>query len=209
MLRQLILASASPRRRQLLEQVGYSFHVHPVDVEENISHNLPAMDVPLTLAALKAEAAAEQLQGRDGVVLTADTVVILDNKVLGKPASEAEAYAYLEALSGRVHYVITGFVVRDLKTGKEIKDRELTRVVFRILSEEEIKAYVATGEPMDKAGAYAIQGKGALLVERIEGCYYNVVGLPLPRVALALKEFGFAPFATGEEKSARPVSDND
>ena len=140
------------------------------------------------LARAKAQAAADKVSS--GVIIAADTVVVLDDEVLGKPRDESEAAAILARLSGRRHQVITGVCIIDRESERLLTVSEITRVYLRTLSTEEIAAYVSTGEPLDKAGAYGIQGLGALLVERIEGCYYNVVGLPLFRLNLMLKEVG-------------------
>jgi nucleoside triphosphate pyrophosphatase len=175
----LVLASASPRRRALLEQVGLCFEVRPVEDAEDTA---PANDAPAEHARKSAETKAVAASRADpGVlVLGADTVVALDGRVLGKPRDEAEAVTMLAALSGREHEVHTG-VAMGYGGRVLLADVVTTRVRFRRLSPEEIADYVRSGEPMDKAGAYGIQGRGALLVAGIEGCYSNVVGLPLSR----------------------------
>jgi len=181
--RPLILASASPRRAELLRQVGIAFEVRVSDAPEDAG--LPGAgpaEVAEAHARQKALAVAARAPGR--LVLGADTVVVLDGRVLGKPESAGEAREMLHALSGREHEVITGVAIA---LGAGTRPRLLalehvsTRVRFRDLSDEQIETYVASGEPMDKAGAYGIQGRGALLVDEIEGCYFNVVGLPLSR----------------------------
>ncbi len=188
----LVLASASPRRRELLAQVGYRFDVRPAHIPED---PLPGEDpiVYVTrLAREKAEAVFRELvndeesekcrpDGQSSLaVLGADTTVTLDNAILGKPENAADAARMLRLLSGRTHRVITGVAVATAE-GTEVA-AEATAVRFLTLSEEEISAYVASGEPMDKAGAYAIQGRAARWIPRIEGCYFNVVGLPLALV---------------------------
>ena len=186
----LILASGSPRRRQLLEQVGLTFAVRSSDVDESVSPGLTPAQVVESLSARKGEAVAAEAAPGD-LVLSADTVVALDGAILGKPRDRAEAEAMLTALSGRTHQVYTGVTL--LQDGRRLTEHEVTAVTFRPLSPGEIAAYVSTGEPMDKAGAYGIQGLGALLVERLEGDYFNVMGLPLCRLGEMLAQFGVRP----------------
>jgi septum formation protein len=185
----LILASASPRRRELLTQVGVSFVIEVSDVEEVLDDTLsPELQVQ-SLALQKAQAVAAQ--HKDGLVLGADTVVVDAGSLLGKPQNTEEAAEMLRSLSGKWHQVMTAVVLVDANDTKhEWTSVEITNVKFRDLTEDDIAAYVATGESMDKAGAYGIQGYGALLVERIEGCYNNVVGLPLQLVAKGLRNWG-------------------
>jgi septum formation protein len=185
----LVLASASPRRRELLTQVGYRFQVHPAHIPED---PLPGEDpiVYVTrLAREKAEAVFRELttsspkpekNEQSIVVLGADTTVTLDNAILGKPEDAADAARILRLLSGRTHRVITGVALVTAK-GAEVA-AEATAVRFLALSDRDIAEYIATGEPMDKAGAYAIQGRAARWIPRIEGCYFNVMGLPLSLV---------------------------
>lgn len=184
----LILASASPRRKALLDSIGVSFKVQPARVPEAWDDSSDSEEVARDLALRKARAVAA-LQA-EGLVVGADTLVCLDGVILGKPRSESEATSMLQRLSGKTHSVVTGVAVVDSRSGREEVAAEVTRVTFRTLSPAEIERYVATGEPMDKAGAYGIQGVGALLVARIEGCYPNVVGLPLVRLAELLSRFG-------------------
>ncbi|HJC40630.1 MAG TPA: septum formation inhibitor Maf [Candidatus Intestinimonas pullistercoris] len=186
----LILASGSPRRRQLLEQIGLTFVVRSSDVDESVSPGLTPAQVVESLSARKGEAVAAEAAPGD-LVLSADTVVALDGAILGKPRDRAEAEAMLTALSGRTHQVYTGVTL--LQDGRRLTGHEVTAVTFRPLSPGEIAAYVSTGEPMDKAGAYGIQGLGALLVERLEGDYFNVMGLPLCRLGEMLAQFGVRP----------------
>ena len=185
----LILASASPRRRELLTQVGVSFEIEVSDVEEVLDDSLsPELQVQ-SIALQKARAVAGQRKA--GLVLGADTVVVDNNVLLGKPRSTEEAVAMLRSLSGKWHQVMTAVALVDAGDTQHIwTSVEITNVKFRDLTEDDIAAYVATGESMDKAGAYGIQGYGALLVERIEGCYNNVVGLPLQLVAKGLRNWG-------------------
>lgn len=177
---QLVLASASPRRSALLSQIGLTFEVRPSDVVEpphNIHSNNPASEVTQKLALLKATAVAQHFD--DAIVIGADTLVSLDGKLLGKPTDDAEAFEMLTHLSGACHEVVTGVALVDTGTGRKIVWAEATQVYFRELQSTEITAYIASGETSDKAGAYGIQGRGAAFVRRIEGCYFNVVGLPL------------------------------
>jgi septum formation protein len=188
----LILASASPRRRELLAQAGYTFHVFPAHIPE---HRHPAeapIEFAKRLALEKAEAIfrdKERDLGDDPdplVVLGADTIVVLGDEVLGKPVDETDAARMLRLLSGRTHDVITGVAVAT-SSGLRVT-AETTRVTMDPISEEEIREYVASGEPMDKAGAYAIQGLAGRWIPRIEGCYFNVVGLPLATVKKMLNK---------------------
>ncbi len=186
--RPLVLASGSPRRIGLLREAGLPFEVveAPPETEGRVDPSLPPGDAAERRALAKASWAAE---GRPGTfVLGADTVVVLGGEVLGKPRDAQDARRMIERLSGRTHEVITGFAL--VGDGVRRLARVETRVRFRPLDAEAIARYVATGEPMDKAGAYAIQGGGGGLVDRVEGSYTNVVGLPLPEVLAALAECG-------------------
>ena len=184
----IILASASPRRRELLERIGITgFTVAAPNVDESVHPGLSPADLVETLSLRKARAAAENF-GPDELILAADTVVALDAAVLGKPRDEDDAFAMLSALSGREHRVCTGVTV--LRNGRAVTEHEITDVAFRALSPDEIWGYIATGEPMDKAGAYGIQGVGALLVSGIRGDYSNVMGLPVFRLGQILRGFG-------------------
>jgi len=184
----IILASGSPRRRDLLAQIGLDFEVVPSNYDEVIEKNLPFGQLVCKLAEHKVMDVAKKYTG--GIIIGADTIVVLDNKILGKPSSKKEAMDMLSMLSGQWHSVFTGLFVLDAKSGKSQKDYEESRVKFKEISPREIENYVNTGEPLDKAGAYGIQEKGALLVEKIEGCYYNIVGLPLFKLSLILANFG-------------------
>jgi septum formation protein len=172
----LVLASQSPRRAELLRNAGFRFDVRVRPVEEVRRTGEAPRDYATRLAREKANAAWE---GREEIVLGADTIVLLGEDVLEKPADEEDARTMLAALSGREHTVVTGICLRHPR-GENV-DCESTRVWFSRLDHAEIAAYVASGEPMDKAGAYAIQGLASKFVERIEGCYFNVMGLPVPR----------------------------
>jgi septum formation protein len=186
----LVLASASPRRRELLAQAGFTFEVHPAHVPEEPNHGEDPIAYVTRLAREKAQAVFNQLAANPDtaaklVVLGADTTVTLDNHILGKPEDAADAARMLCLLSGRTHRVITGVAV--VTADRTEVAAEVTGVTFLTLSDEEITAYVATGEPLDKAGAYAIQGRAARWIPRIEGDYFNVVGLPLALVSTLLE----------------------
>jgi septum formation protein len=199
----LVLASASPRRRELLAQTGFTFEVHPAHIPENPRPNEDPIAYVVRLAREKAEAVFNQLTelGAPGlasetwettnpnrqslVVLGADTTVTLDKTILGKPEDAADAARMLRMLSGRTHRVITGVAV--VTAERTEVAAEVTAVKFLALSDDEIAAYIATGEPMDKAGAYAIQGRAAKWIPRIEGDYFNVVGLPIALVSTLLE----------------------
>lgn len=185
---QIVLASGSPRRRELLERIGLTdFVVRVPEVEESFPGGLPPQEVVSYISREKAEAAA-RLCGPGDIVITADTMVFLDDQRLGKPRDEAHALEMLTALQGRRHTVCTGVTL--LQGAKRLTQSESTDVFFRSATEEELRRYIATGEPMDKAGAYGVQGRGALLVERLEGDFFNVMGLPVLRLARMLESFG-------------------
>ena len=183
----IVLASQSPRRRQLLGQMGLEFTTQSPEIDESAFHGRDARDLVETLSREKARWVARQ-QTPDTLVIGADTVVVLDGAILGKPRDGAEAEAMLAALSGRDHQVFTGVTL--CQGDRILTQAEETQVTFRPLTGQEIRQYVSTGEPMDKAGAYGIQGLGALLVQRLEGDYFNVMGLPLCRLGRMLRAFG-------------------
>nr|WP_321365734.1 Maf family protein [uncultured Desulfuromusa sp.] len=187
---QLILASASPRRRELLRQIGLEFQVVPSRAEEQILPNETPEEHVIRLSLDKATEVAnrDHISGR--WFIGSDTIVLCDNRILGKPENEAHAATMLKQLSGRQHQVLSGYAVIDRQTGKQRAEAVSTRVWFRQLTDVEITGYIATGEPADKAGAYAIQGLGICFVSKIEGSYTNVVGLPLCKLTLAMKELG-------------------
>ena len=190
----IVLASQSPRRRELLERLGLPFRTLVPDIDERMDRPLPPAELVAVISAEKARA-AQALAGPEAIVIAADTVVALDGAVLGKPAGGADAARMLSALAGRTHHVYTGLTVL---RGERVRTvSEETAVTFRPLTEQEIAAYVRTGEPLDKAGAYGIQGYGALLVEGIQGDYYNVMGLPVCRLGLLLGELGVDCLAPG------------
>jgi len=184
----IVLASASPRRAELLESAGIIFTVVPGDMDETpLPAEEPVAHV-LRLAKGKAAEVAARAEGR--FFIGADTIVLCDGEIMGKPCDNADAVRMLRKLSGRVHQVITGFALLDRSSGKVISRSVGTDVKFKTLTDAEIAAYAATGCPLDKAGAYAIQGGAAYMVERIDGSYTNVVGLPLCEVVEALREVG-------------------
>ena len=184
----IILASNSPRRRELLTQIGLAFAVAPSDVDERLLPGEAPKDYAERLALEKARSASER--AGQAIVIAADTIVVVDRTVLGKPSDAEDARRMLMELSGREHEVVTALAVMDAATGRSSVRTSITRVWFRALTKREIDAYVATSEPLDKAGAYGIQERGALLVDRIEGCYSNVVGLPLSLLGEMLRDFG-------------------
>jgi nucleoside triphosphate pyrophosphatase len=188
----LILASASPRRSEILRNAGLQFEIRKTDVDESRLAHEPPGDYVRRLALSKALSAAAKYRELDNeaVVLGADTVVVVDADILGKPASQDDARSMLRRLSGRIHEVHTGLALLRTPGAERRVVEEITRVHFASLSEQEIEAYIATGEPFDKAGAYAIQGIGGRYVTRIEGCYFNVMGLPLAKLWLLLRELG-------------------
>lgn len=190
---QLILASSSPRRQELLRQIGIPFVVEVPEVDEHAVHAESPAELVERLALRKARAVAARHP--DALVLGADTIVVVDGEVLGKPADRAEAEAMLGRLSGRPHQVLTGVAV--VRGPEEQVAHEETVVRFAPLTREQIRWYVETGEPMDKAGAYGIQGRAAALIASISGDYYNVVGLPLHRTVQMLAQFGYPIFTGG------------
>ena len=194
----IILASQSPRRRQLLGQIGLTdFDILVPDADESYDPSLTPQEIVLSISRKKAEAARTLAGDSDAVILAADTMVFLDGLRLGKPHSEAEAFEMLSALSGREHLVGTGVTVC---RGDRLETRpETTAVRFADLTEEDIRRYIATGEPMDKAGAYGIQGLAALFVTGIAGDYFNVMGLPLHLVGEMLRSFGVELLSGGAE----------
>ena len=183
----IILASQSPRRRELLGQMGLKgFKITSPDVDETVDENLHPSMVVEELSLRKAKAVAAHAD-QDDLIIAADTVVALEGTVLGKPSDEGDAFTMLSALSGNRHYVYTGVTV--IQGDKTVTQHEVTTVTFRDVEPEEIDNYIATGEPMDKAGAYGIQGLGSLFISGIDGDYFNVMGLPIYRLGRILAEF--------------------
>jgi septum formation protein len=207
----LILASASPRRRELLAQAGLEFVVEPADIDETPLPNEAASAYVQRVATEKAQAVCAARRARDAepfIVLAADTAVVLPDSsgesrtILGKPLHAADAERMLALLSGRTHAVMTGVAaVSSSRPGRTVADVEITHVTLNVMTPLEIEDYVATGEPLDKAGAYAIQGYAARWIPRIEGDYFNVVGLPIARVIALLADAGQEPVAQGNVKS--------
>ncbi len=186
-MKKIVLASASPRRKELLEKLGIPFQVEASEFSESAVQNLTPVETVKFLSLEKARMVSKKYP--DALIIAADTIGVLDGKIIGKPDGAGDAVRMLRELSGRTHKVITGFTIMDSGTGKTLTRTVATEVTFRKLSRREIEAYVATGEPLDKAGAYAIQGLGAVLVKEIKGDYYNVMGLPLGALSAALKRF--------------------
>ena len=189
----IILASGSPRRKELLAQAGFDFEVEVSNADENVAEESPTEMVE-ELAARKAEAVVNLHNKKEDkcLVIGADTIVVLDGKILGKPSDEADARAMLASLSGRTHQVYTGVALFSVKEGiieKKTTFHECTDVTMVSMTEKEIADYVASGDPMDKAGAYGIQGLAAIFISEIKGDYYNVVGLPISRVYHEIEQF--------------------
>ena len=187
----LVLASASPRRRELLAQAGFAFTVRPAHIPEDPRDGEDPIAYVTRLAREKAEAVFAEISATTPSplhVIGADTTVTLDKQILAKPVDPADAARMLRLLSGRTHHVMTGVAIATARSTEVAA--EVTAVRFLTLSDKEIEDYVATGEPMDKAGAYAIQGRAARWIPRIEGCYFNVVGLPLALLSVMIQSLG-------------------
>ncbi len=184
----IILASASPRRKELLTQIGLKFEAEPSNFREEMHPELTLQQLARFFSREKAQAVARR--HGNALVIAADTFGVFRGQILGKPHTEAEARDTLTMLNGKMHTVITGFTIIDTETNRTISRSVATRVYFRRLTTTEINAYVKSQEPLDKAGAYAIQGLGSVIVKRIEGDYYNVIGLPLCALVQSLKKFG-------------------
>jgi septum formation protein len=187
-LKKIILASGSPRRELLLQQLGLKYISSPSNITEDLSFSASPSDLARNIAFQKAQQVASGLD--EGIVIAADTVVTWAGNIMGKPANREEAFSMISCLSGQRHQVITGICIIDVKDNIPDTAFECTDVFFRSLSSREINSYLDHGEWGDKAGAYAIQGRGALLIDHIKGCYYNVVGLPLNRLNLMLRNKG-------------------
>ena len=186
----LVLASDSPRRAEVLADAGFAFEAAAAGVDESRREGEPAEAYVRRLAEAKARAVSARITP-PAMVIAADTAVVVEGELLGKPASAEDAGEMLRRLSGGTHQVLTGLAVLRLPEGAARVEIETTQVTFALLTETEIEAYVASGEPLDKAGAYAIQGRGGRFVARVEGCYFNVVGLPLARLYRILRELGW------------------
>jgi len=187
-MRKIILASASPRRKEILDITGLKFSVCVSDYEEDLTLSLKPPELARSLSLKKAEAVAHKY--KNAIIIAADTVIVLKNRLLGKPGTEKEAEKMLRMLNGKAHSVISGFTIMDTGSGKIVSRSVETKVFFRKCGEKEILAYVRSKEPLDKAGAYAIQGLGAVFIEKIDGDFFNVMGLPLYALAESLKKFG-------------------
>lgn len=189
-MKKLVLASQSPRRKEILKQVGLTFEIQPSAIHEHMSSHSTVQDSIEELALRKAKDVADKVQG-DAIVLGADTIVLLDGKILGKPRSREDATSMLRALSGKTHSVLTGIGLIDTGTGRHLKGHQRTHVTMKPYGMKEILGYIDSGECWDKAGAYGIQGLGALLVQEIRGDYFNVVGLPVGLLDEMLKELDY------------------
>jgi septum formation protein len=183
----VILASQSPRRYELLKMIGMNFKVRPSHVEEKVLDDLSPVEYALSNARKKGHAVAQLLP--ESLVISADTIVVHKKEILEKPRDEAHASDILRRLSGHTHEVITGFGISHHSRKKYIFHHEITKVTFRNLSQSEIRAYINTGEPFDKAGGYGAQGAGSLLIKRVDGCFFNVVGFPLANFFSTLDKF--------------------
>lgn len=190
--RSLVLASSSPRRQELIRSLRLPFEVIVSHADESYAEDLGPAQIVETLSLRKASsvAEAEEMRSRDAVIIGSDTIVVLDGQVLGKPVNPGDAARMLRLLQGRTHEVYSGVACLDGLSGKRIVSHRITQVKMKALTKQQIIRYIATGEPQDKAGSYAIQGLGATLVESIEGCYFNVVGLPLSLLSDMLSELG-------------------
>ncbi len=181
----IYLASKSPRRRKLLKQINLNFKSFSVEMDEKIFPNEKPFKAVLRLSKEKLNLAKQKV--KNGIIITADTIVVLNNKIIGKPINKKDAFKILKSLSGKTHIVYTGYTVYNSNTQKSISEYEKTKVSFRKLTDQEITEYINSGSPMDKAGAYGIQDDfGAVFIKKINGCYYNVVGLPLSKLYHAL-----------------------
>ncbi|WP_040210709.1 Maf-like protein [Clostridium polynesiense] len=184
----IVLASASLRRQELLKRIIQDFHIVVSNFsEDSIMYNNDPKDYVIKLSQGKAREVSERID-HEALIIGADTVVVLENKIMGKPKDEGDAFNMLKNLSGKWHKVYSGITLINTKDGKSISDYVCTKVKFSHISDEDIQKYINTGEPMDKAGAYGIQGLGGIFVEAINGCYYNVVGFPLNKISGMLKQ---------------------
>ncbi|NCN21905.1 septum formation protein Maf [Candidatus Falkowbacteria bacterium] len=184
----IILASSSPRRKELFEKLRLPFTIEASDYEEDMTLKIPPLKLAKTLSCGKALAVARKHQS--GIVIGADTFVVFDNHLLGKPKSEAEAVKMLTKLSGKRVDILTGLTIINIASGKKVSITDITKVYIKKLSKQEIDNYVMSGEPMDKAGAFAIQGLGAVIIKKIEGDFMGAMGLPLFALAKELKKLG-------------------
>lgn len=188
MKQRLILASTSPRRKELATAMGLDFEIIPSDYEEDMSLDISPEELVKTFSYGKAKSVADKLH--EGIVIGVDTIACIKNKKLGKPKNKEEAFRMLKNLSNNYHEVYSGVCLIDAKTKKIIQDFEVTKVKFKKLEDNEIKSYIETGDPMDKAGSYGVQGLASIFVERIDGCFFNVMGLPIQNLYNNLKKIG-------------------
>lgn len=186
--RKIILASSSPRRKDLLHAMGLEFTIEPSSYEEDMTLKMKPSDLVMTLAYGKALDVAKK--HKDEIVIGADTIVVFKGKVLGKPKSSEEAYNTLKMLSGKVNYVYSGYAIIDCRTNKIVKGYDMTKVHFKKLSDKEMWSYIKTGHAMDKAGSYGMQDLGAIFTTKINGCYFNVLGLPIPKIYADFQKMG-------------------
>jgi len=187
-MKKIILASGSPGRKALLSQIGLEFEVDPSNYKEDMTLKLPPDELAKHLSLGKAKEVAAR--HKNSIIIAADTFCVLGKEILGKPLTTENAKIMLRKLSGKVHAVITGFTIIDTETGKQVSKSVETKVYFLNISEEDIEKYVALGEPLDKAGAYAMQHRGGIFIEKIEGDYFNIVGVPMAPLVKELKNFG-------------------
>ncbi|MDD9269867.1 Maf family protein [Paenibacillus sp. GCM10023248] len=187
----LILASSSPRRQELIQALGLPYIIRVSDADETVEGKITPAELVEVLSIRKASTVREMLDAADkhGIIIGSDTVVVLHDEVLGKPVDEADSFRMLQALQGTTHQVYSGVACVDAATGREVVSHSVTHVRMKAMSDEQIRRYIATGEPKDKAGSYAIQGIGATIVESIEGDYFTVVGLPLSLLSDLLLNF--------------------
>ena len=191
-MKKIILASASPRRKELMTMASLSFDVIVSDCDETIEYDGPE-DMVRKLSLLKAKDVAEKIkktETKQHIVIGADTIVYFQNQILGKPKNEEDAFRMLQAMSGKTHTVYTGVTLIDSASGQTETFCETTKVEFYDVADEDIRAYIATGDPLDKAGSYGVQGRGCFLVKRIEGDYFTVVGLPIAHLLQELAKWG-------------------
>ncbi len=187
-MRKIILASESPRRKQLLQQVGLKFQIDPSGYEEDMNHSKDPYELAEFLSLKKAQNVANKY--KDEIIIAGDSLISCNGEIFGKPHTPERAREMLKALSGITHEVISGYALIDTRTNKIISGAKGTKVYFRKLEENEIMSYIKTGEPLDRAGAYAIQEKGAFLIDKIEGDYTNVIGLPITEIIQSLRKLG-------------------
>lgn len=188
-MKRLVLASKSPRRQQILQGLGLQAQIIPSNIIEEVPRGVPPQEVAIHLALQKARDVASRLDYQ-ALVIGADTIVVLEGEIMGKPGSPQEAFDMLSKLAGKEHEVITGIALVDSGGNVEIADYQSTRVKMKEVDSNRLWKYVETGEPLDKAGAYAVQGKASVFIERIDGCFFNVMGLPVTRLDSMLCSMG-------------------